>query len=316
MFEWLKKGKKDTKKISNSDYNTLAFVEKLLFDVTKWKVIAVASALVALFVLFSGGNSDDIISAKYTKKFIAVIEVDNVIVTDKHRSKILKKLAENKNLKGVLLKINSPGGTITGSEILYNEVKKLSNIVPVYSLIYDVGASGGYMVAIGSTKIFAHETSLTGSIGVLMQSLEASKLAEKIGAKFKTYRSAKYKAQPDTFEETTDDINKYMHSAIMESHKFFENLVRRERNISIIDIKNVANGKIFTGLQAVSLNLIDGVSTEDGVKEALTKALKQKIDFKEVSLKKNEKKNFISELINQIIEGTPSSKVQVMAIMK
>ena len=300
-----------------SDYNTITFIEKLLQDVAKWKVISIILVFIACFFAINNKQSSNSIM-NYGKDFIAVIEIDSVIQTDKHRTKVLEKLSENKNLKGVLLKINSPGGTITGSEILYNEIKKLSKIVPVYSLIYDVGASGGYMVALGSTKIFAHQTSITGSIGVLMQTLEAQELAKKIGARFRTYRSATYKAQPDSFEEPSEEIQKYMETAIKESHKFFENLVSVERKIPLSQISDVANGKIFMGNEAIVLKLIDDVSNEESVKQELLKQIGQKLDFKDISLKEDDKESFFSELIDEIIKKNKdtSSKVQVLAIMK
>ena len=315
MFGIFKRKTKPSFVIKSSDYHTVSFIEKLLSDIAKWKLLAFFFAFFVVCCVFK--NDITTIFSKYKSGYIAVLELDTAIVTDKHRSKVLRELTEDKNLKGVFLKINSPGGTITGSEILYREIKKLASKVPVYSLIYDLGASGAYMTAIASTKIFAHETSLTGSIGVLMQSLDIAELSKKIGARFKTYRSGKYKGQPDSFEQRSDEIEMYMQGAITESHKFFEDLVRKERNISITDIKNIANGKIFTGVEAVSLKLIDGVSVEDDVKEKLLKET-GKLEFKDVSLKEEEKKSFVSQLIDEIMrdQNDKSSKVQVMAIMK
>lgn len=314
MFSIFKKKTKPSVVVKSSDYHTISFIEKLLFDITKWKLLTFFSIfLVTLFIF----KNEIKIFSKYRSGYIAVLELDTVIVTDKHRSKVLHELMKDKNLKGIFLKINSPGGTITGSEILYHEIKKLAEKVPVYSLIYDLGASGAYMTAIASTKIFAHETSLTGSIGVLMQSLDVAELSKKVGARMKTYRSGKYKGQPDSFEQNSDEIEAYMQSAIIESHKFFEDLVRKERDISITDIKNIANGKIFTGAEAVSLKLIDGISIEDDVKESLLKET-GKIEFKDVSLKEEKKKSFVSQLIDDIMndQSDKSSKVKVMAIMK
>lgn len=321
MFEFLKKSKKfSVRKPKNTvakiaDYNSLAFIEKLMHDLTKWKFIAFGALLVLVLSFFwcNGGKG----SSFYSENFIAEIEIDGVIETDKYRSKVLKELAENKNLKGVFLKINSPGGTITGSEILYKEIKKLSKKVPVYALIYDLGASGGYMTALGATKIYSYETSITGSIGVLMQTLQLEELSKKIGARVKVYRSVPFKAQPDSFEKTSPEVDFYMQTSIEESHKFFANLVAKERKLTAEEVFNVANGKIYMGSEALRLKLIDGISEEQAVKSALIKKV-GKLEFEEISLKEEEEEGFVSQIIDDILKkkSKESSKSQVMAIMK
>lgn len=300
-----------------SDINIILFVEQLLKDVMKWKIIAIFSLIALVCFYFTSGDKNGKM-IHYNKDFIAVLEIDGIIENDSYRTKTLEKLLENENLKGVFLKINSPGGTITGSEVLYNEIRYFSKKIPVYTLIYDLGASGGYMVALGSTKIFAHHSSLTGSIGVLMQTLEMHELSKKIGAKMKTYRSALYKAQPDSFEEPQQEIDEYMQSAIMESHKFFEDIVKKSRKIPDDQIKNVANGKVFMASEALRLQLIDGISNEKDVKKSLQKKIGKDLDFKEISLKEEESKSFISQVIDEIFKqnNNASSKVQILAIMK
>ena len=318
MFKIFKKPKKSIKSkifLHSHSQSSIKFIEKLLADLTKWKFFAIVLLVFCAYVVAKKNNLTP------QSSFIATLEIDSIITTDSFRTKVLADLNENKNLKGVFVKINTPGGTITGSEILYNELKTLSAKVPVYALIYDLGASGGYMIALGATKIFAHQTSMTGSIGVLMQTLEAHKLAEKIGAKYKTYRSVKFKAQPDSFTETSPEIDHYMQSAINESHKFFQNLVQIERKIPKNKIANIANGKIFTGQEALNLGLIDAISNEKDVKEEIVALLKEKhnkeFKFKEISLKEEEKESFISQIINEIFQTNTEnlSKKQILAIM-
>lgn len=299
----------------HADYNTLTFVEKLLHDVTKWKLIAVALLIVAALFAFKCGKKW---GSPLGGDFIAVVEIDGVIETNSHRTKVLTELAENKNLKGVFLKINSPGGTVTGSEILYSQIKRLRDVAPVYTLIYDLGASGGYMVALGSTKIFAHESSITGSIGVLMQSLDVESLAKTIGARFKTYRSTDYKGRPDPFEKSPAAVEAYMRSTIEANHKFFASIVSKERKISDSQIGSVANGKIFIGTEALRLHLIDGISDEVTVKKMFKEELGKDYSFKEVSVKEDEDESFVSKIIDDIFRKKNESAygARVMAIMK
>jgi protease-4 len=312
---FFKKPKTNAALYHSNDYNTITFVEKLLHDVTKWKFIAVGLLLIMGLFYFKADNKN---AATSYKDFIAVIEVEGVIETNSYRTEVLEKLYKNKSLKGVFLKINSPGGTITGSEILYNEIKLLREIVPVYSLIYDLGASGAYMTALGSTQIFAHESSITGSIGVLMQSLEVEDLANKIGAKFRTYRSSQYKGQPDPFKKPTSEIEDYMKATIDANYRFFSEIVARERKIPAEQLPNVANGKIFMGSEAVALRLIDGIADEKSVKKLLQEKIGKEYDFVKVSLKEDEKQSFVSQIIDDLFKKKRESmhNTKVMAIMK
>ena len=193
--------------------------------------------------------------------FIAEIYVDGVIESDKYRDKVLDKILESKNIKALIVNINSPGGTITGSEILYLKLSEIAKKIPVVSVIYDLGASGGYMASLASEYIIVHATSITGSIGVLMRSYDVSEVSKKIGFTVRTYKSSEFKAAPDPFNKPSEKVNRYLENSINEGYLFFRNLVKERREMSESKLNSIADGRIFSGYIAVKEGLADEVGT-------------------------------------------------------
>ena len=183
-------------------------------------------------------------------------------------------LQENSNVKGVLLQVDSPGGTITGSEALYKALKELRSQKPLVVSVQNAAASGGYMVAMAADKIFAYETSAVGSIGVFIDGFEVTELAEKIGVKFWNYKSSPLKGIPNMFEKTTEEGNKSIQEFINEMQSIFKDMVHQSRpNIPKENIDLICNGEAYSGRQAFKNGLIDGIG---GEKEAMS-ALKEKV---------------------------------------
>ena len=195
--------------------------------VQKWKNI---TFLLAIF--FSNSNVIE-------SDFVAQIKIDNVIYEDEYRSQILKEISENNSVKAVIVRVNSPGGTIVGSEILLQELLNIRKTKPLVVLMDSVAASGGYMIALASDYIVAHNGTLTGSIGVLMESPEVTNLAEKIGVKFNTYKSSPLKGSPSMFEKSNPNGDKVINESIQDSFEFFSDLVKASRGNKIKSEKKI-----------------------------------------------------------------------------
>ncbi|MCE3255543.1 MAG: endopeptidase [Rickettsiaceae bacterium] len=235
----------------------------------KWKNVSflmiIALLLLALHILFGASESANIDSGG---DYIANIKVEGMILDDDYRSEILGKIAEQKNIKAVIVNINSPGGGIVGSEILYENLREIAKNKPIVVLMGSLAASGGYMASLASDYIIARNGTLTGSIGVLMQSSEVTDLANKLGIKFLTYKSSPLKGSPSPFEKTNPQVNQVINESIADSYKFFSDLVK-ERRGDRLDKKNLAtiiDGRVFTGRQALKNGLIDEIG---GKNEAL-----------------------------------------------
>ncbi len=190
---------------------------------------------------------------------------------------LLKKINDlqaNNHVKGVLLQVDSPGGTITGSEALYKALKDLRSQKPLVVSVQNAAASGGYMVAMAADKIFAYETSALGSIGVFADGFEVTELAEKIGVKFWNYKSSPLKGIPNMFEKITEEGNKSIQVFINEMQSIFKDMVHQSRpNIPKENIDLICNGEAYSGRQAFQNGLIDGIG---GEKEAMSE-LKGKV---------------------------------------
>ncbi len=236
----------------------------------KWKNISflliIAITLLAFRVMF--GDSNDFDQNIDTGDYIASINIEGIILDDDYRTEILTKIANQKNIKAVIANINSPGGSIVGSEILYENLKTIAKNKPLVVTMGSLAASGGYMAALAADHIIARNGTLTGSIGVIMQSSEFTELANKLGVKFTTYKSSILKGAPSPFEKTNPQVDLVINASIKDSYQFFSELVQQRRAVNL-DKKNLASiidGRVFTGRQALKSGLIDEIG---GKNEAL-----------------------------------------------
>lgn len=301
----------------NSSDNLAALIY-LKGKVHKWKNVAFFLAVFSLLLAFRfvfGGS----LSEKFEGDYIANIKIEGVIFEDDDRSAILKKIAEEKAIKAVIVNIDSPGGGIVGSEILFDDLRTIAAQKPIVVLMGSVAASGGYMAAVAADYIIAHNGTLTGSIGVMMESPEVTGLAQKLGVRLNSYKSSPLKGSPSPFEKPSPAVDRVIQESIVDSHQFFTDLVRDRRGDKVNN--NVFDGRIFTGRQALKAGLIDEVGGKDAAisylegKEINVKGL----PVKEVEITKKDEK-FLNKFLGILpfFDGakTASSSHQVMAIMR
>ena len=231
---------------------------RLRRQLTFWRVLAVLVALVALLgagFAWRGGL------AGTHRPHIARITIEGLI-TGKQETLDLLRQAEDDGAKAVILRINSGGGTTSGSEMLYNEVRRLAAKKPVVAVIDGVGASGAYMTALGAERIFANGSATVGSIGVIAQIPNVAKLLEQLGVKVEAVRSSPLKAMPSGIEVTTPEARAALEETVQESYRWFKGLVGERRNLKDEALAKVADGRVFTGRQALDLKLIDALGSE------------------------------------------------------
>lgn len=179
-------------------------------------------------------------------------------------------LADNDKVKGVLLKVNCPGGEITGSEAVYKAFSQLKSKKPLVVSIQSVAASGGYMAILAANKIYGYDSSIVGSIGVMNAGfLDISGLEEKLGVKFFNYKSSPLKSLPDGYEvlgmrlskKPEGEGDRHMQNTANEFQAIFKEMVMNNRP-QIKDIEYVSNGEEFTGRKGLELGLIDAIGTD------------------------------------------------------
>ena len=179
----------------------------------------------------------------------------------------LRKASKDDNVKAIILRINSPGGTITASDTIYHEIVdfKQRTKLPVIAAILDVGASGGYYVACAADTIVANPTSVTGSIGVLMLTVNAHGLMEKIGVAPVAIKSGAMKDAGSPFRALTPEERAVFQGMIDDMYGRFVKIVVRSRKIPEARVREFADGRVYTSEQALSLGLIDKVAYLDQV---------------------------------------------------
>jgi len=275
--------------------NNIAVLTHLKDKVHKWKNIAILGGVFSLLLLLKMvAGTGDIGSNGIEGDYIANIKIEGMILEDDYRSEVLKKIIDEDAIKAVVVNIDSPGGGIVGSEILFSELKAIAAKKPLVVVMGSVAASGGYMAAIASDHIIAHNGTLTGSIGVLMQSAEVTDLASKVGIKFRTYKSGALKASPSPFEKSSSLVDRVIDESIKDSAEFFFELVRERRgkklNVQQFGAK-LFDGRVFTGRQALQAGLIDEIGGKDQALTYLHKAYDintDSLELREVSIIKTE----------------------------
>jgi protease-4 len=177
--------------------------------------------------------------------------------------KLIRDVGES-NAQAVVLSIESPGGTTTGSERLYEEIRRLSTEKkkPVVAVVGTLAASGAYIAALSADRIFAQGNSLVGSIGVLIEYPNFAGLLDKVGVKFEAVKSSPLKAAPNGLEPTSEEARAAMASLVADSFDWFKTLVKDRRGLSDEELAKVDDGRVFTGRQGVPLKLVDAIGGE------------------------------------------------------
>ncbi|MBP5226049.1 MAG: signal peptide peptidase SppA [Kiritimatiellae bacterium] len=190
----------------------------------------------------------------------------------------IRRATHDKDVKGLLLEIDSGGGGVTASDILYQAVKTFKAEEEgrfVVAIMGDVAASGAYYVALAADRILAHPTTITGSIGVIMQSYNVKALAEKLGVSDVTLKSGKNKDLLNMFQDVNEEQKAIVQKVIDASYDRFVSLVVENRNIPKEKVLPLADGRIFSAVDAVEKQLIDGIGYFDDARRALAKLLKE-----------------------------------------
>jgi protease-4 len=193
---------------------------------------------------------------------IARVTVSGFIANDRNRDQLLAKLARTDAVKGVIVSIDSTGGATAGGEALYEGVRKLAQKKPTVATIATFGASAAYMTAIATDHIVARRSSITGSIGVLFEYPEVSDLLKNLGVKVEDIKSAPLKASPNPFEPTTDAARQVIQGVVDDTFNWFVDIVAERRGLARADALSLADGRIYTGQQALAANLIDEIGGE------------------------------------------------------
>ena len=240
---------------------------------TFWRVVAVLLVVGAVGFFAARATRDMTGLADAGSGSIARIKITGLIRGDQDRTEALERLGKS-GVRGVIVHIDSPGGTTAGAEQLYDSLVQLKAKKPMVVVVDGLCASGGYIAALASDHIIAQSASLVGSIGVLFQYPNFTDLMKTVGVKVEEIKSSPLKAAPNGFEPTSPEARAALASVVMDSYEWFKKLVRDNRKMDPATLEKVADGRVFTGRQAIELKLIDEIGNEKAAVAWLAKEKK------------------------------------------
>ena len=193
---------------------------------------------------------------------VAVVEIHGVIgnhVRVPAYSRIFESVAKNKKLRAMLLDIDSPGGSATGSEVLYRGIQRVAEEKPVYAYVSGLGASGGYYLACAANRVYALPTALIGSIGVIYLRPVLEQLLSKVGVEFSVFKSGEFKDMTGFWRSPTDSESEKFQELINEIFDNFVNVVATGRSLEEEKVREIATGEVLTAQRGLGLGLVDQI---------------------------------------------------------
>jgi len=206
---------------------------------------------------------------------VAIVEIHGVIgnhVKIPEFSRLIDSVADNQRLKALLLDIDSPGGSATGSEVLYRAIQRVAEEKPVYAYVRGMGASGGYYLACAASKVYALPTALVGSIGVIYLRPVLEQLLSKVGVDFSVYKSGEFKDMTGFWRSPTDRESEKFQELINEIFDNFVAVVAEGRSLDEAKVREIATGEIMTAQKGIRQGLVDEIGDFKDALEAAAEA--------------------------------------------
>jgi protease IV len=224
-----------------------------------WRGLGIAGLALAIGALaFGGDRLSDLVGTKQ----IARVAIEGTILDDRKQLEMLRKISETENVAGVIVFVNSPGGTTAGGEALYEEIRHIAKTKPVVAQFGTVAASAGYIVGLGTDYIVARGNTITGSVGVIAQWPEVSQLLDKVGVKMNEVKSGELKAAPSPFAPADEPSLQAMRDMINDGFIWFKSLVEERRSLKVAEIPGLEKGRVFSGREALTYRLVDEIGGE------------------------------------------------------
>src|SRR5512144_41110 len=253
---------------------------------TAWRVAAVLFA-----ILFFGAlmlSDKNVAGSAGILPHIARISVSGIITDDRKMNELFDKVGKADQVKAVILDINSPGGTTTGGEAMYDAIRRLAEKKPVVALCGTLATSAAYIIALATDRIFVYGNTITGSVGVIFQWADVTELLHTLGIKVEEVKSGPLKAVPSPFEPADEKARALSEEMVQEAKTWFVNLVAERRKIDPSAVPGLIDGRIYSGRQAVEFKLVDQIGDERAATGWLSKERKVPSGLKIVDWKPEE----------------------------
>ncbi len=256
-------------------------LENLLTHITlkksrrRWRWIAVAAIAALVIGIAAVGNYE-----QPRGTHVARLEVSGLITGDERQLQLIRDLTKEDDVKAMIVRIDSPGGTTVGSEALYEELRKFAAKKPLVAVMDSVAASGGYITAIAADRIYARGNTITGSIGVIFTYPDVSQLLSTVGVKMEEVKSGELKAEPSGTKPTSEKAKLVMQEMVNDGFTWFKGLVADRRKLDRATVDRLSDGRVYSGRQALAVKLIDELGTEETARAWLAKEKQIAADLK------------------------------------
>ncbi len=224
-----------------------------------WRVAAVVAVIAAVLAVISNYGATGL------SNHVARLEVSGIILNNPARDKALRRAARRSTVKALIVEIDSPGGTFVGGEALYNHLRSVAEEKPVVAVMAGTATSAAYMAAIATSHVLARNGTVTGSIGVIMQTADITGMLEKLGIKPETVKSSPLKAQPNPIEPFSPAAREATEVVVGDLFAMFVDMVATRRTMDRKKALALSDGRVYSGRQALELGLVDAIG---GVIEA------------------------------------------------
>jgi protease-4 len=250
------------------DADAIVDRRRLRRKLTLWRTLALVAVVGVLAAIYWASGAAGLIGE--SRPHIARVTVGGIIRTDRARLRMLERIGRS-GAKAVIVSIDSPGGTVVGAEQFYDGLRRLAEKKPVVAMVNGLAASGGYVAALGSDRIFAQRNAIVGSIGVIFQNPNVTELLKTIGVTVEDIKSSPLKAQPNPYSPTPPEARRAMEALVLDSYEWFRDLVRERRKLNDSELAAAADGRVFTANQALPLKLVDEIGDERTARAWLAK---------------------------------------------
>jgi protease-4 len=221
-----------------------------------WRSFAVLAVVAAVLAVVHARG------LPFGRSHLARLTVSGIITDDRKLNDAVARLANDKSVKALIVSINSPGGSVAGGESLHDAIASVAATKPVVAVMGATAASAGYMIAVPAARIFAREGTLTGSIGVLLETGEVSGLLKMLGVQAEAITSGPLKDQPSFIRPLTPEGRDVLHGIVMDMYDQFVGRVASGRHMDADRVRQLADGRAYTGRQALQLGLVDAIGGE------------------------------------------------------
>ncbi|MBL7662918.1 signal peptide peptidase SppA [bacterium] len=254
-------------------FSCLSWITVISWSVLGVVILALVGTLASgIFFLSQSGDEDGKIGIVPAHS-VGVVELSGEIMESKKIIKDLDRFSRNKEIKALVVKIDSPGGAVGASEEIFRAIKRVDAVKPVICSLGNIAASGGLYASMGCRKIYTQNGTLTGSIGVIMMMPNVSEIVAKLGFQMNIVKSGRFKDTGSPFRKMTEDDQSLIQGLINQTYEQFVKVISESRKIPVEDVKKFADGRIILGEQSVALKLADVVGDlHDAANDALTQA--------------------------------------------